>query len=277
MFRTLFVAAFLACVPALGAAQEVGKPHPVPYRLTDTQHVLVRMKINGKGPFNFVVDTGCPVLIVATPVAEKAGLKTTNGWATIENLQIEGGLTQKNVKARVEVPFQIEGMNKMGLPGVELHGLLGYTVIAKYKMEFDFTRDRMNWTPLAFDPTPPAGLAMKGNASAGMDLMVGLVKVLTFVAGLKPGPPPVPRGFVGVEFAEKDKQVIVQRVLEGSPGAAAGLKAGDRLTAIEGADVGSLADVQRLTRTSAVGAELKIEVRRGEEKVETKIKLGDGA
>src|ERR1041385_6499706 len=39
----------------------------VPYRLTDTHHTLVRVKINGKGPFNFVVDTGCPVFLIAEP------------------------------------------------------------------------------------------------------------------------------------------------------------------------------------------------------------------
>src|SRR5947207_15609828 len=46
----------------------------VPYRLTATQHVLVRAKINGKGPLNFIVDTGAPVLCIANKVAEKAGL-----------------------------------------------------------------------------------------------------------------------------------------------------------------------------------------------------------
>ena len=30
----------------------------IPYKLTDTKHVLVRAKINGKGPFNMILDTG---------------------------------------------------------------------------------------------------------------------------------------------------------------------------------------------------------------------------
>ena len=275
--RTSLCIALLALAPGWAVAQEVGKPHPVPYRLTDTQHVLVRMKINGKGPYNFVVDTGCPVLIIATPIAEKMGLKATDGWATIDDLQIEGGLSQKKVKARIETPFQIEGMNKMGLPGVELHGLLGYTVIAKYKMEFDFTRDRMQWTPLAFDPAPPKGMAMKGGAGAGMDMMVGLVKMLTFIAGLKPAPPPVPRGFMGLEFEQKEKQVGIKAVLAGSPAAEAGLKSGDRLTSIDGKEINDLAELQRATRSLQIGAEVKIEVRRGEEKIEAKVKLGQGA
>ena len=128
------------------------KSSPVPYRLTDTHHVLLRVKINGKGPFNFVVDTGCPVFLIATPVGKKIGLETdAKGWAILDKLELEGGLVQTKVKAMVQTPFQIEGMNSMGLPGVELHGLMGYTVLAKYKMQFDFTHEQMDWLPLKFE------------------------------------------------------------------------------------------------------------------------------
>src|SRR5262249_42966679 len=101
------------------------RPVAVPYRLIDTHHVMVRVKINGKGPFNFIVDTGCPVLIVSGPVGKKIGLQAdAKGWAVLDKLELEGGLAQEKIKCRVETPFQIEGMNSMGLPGVELHGLL---------------------------------------------------------------------------------------------------------------------------------------------------------
>src|SRR5688572_1102375 len=102
-----------------GEPKKDARPVQVPYRLTDTHHVLVRAKINGKGPFNFIVDTGCPVLLVSTPVGKQIGLGTdSKGWAVIDKLELEGGLTQEQVKVRVETPFQFEGMNSMGLPGV---------------------------------------------------------------------------------------------------------------------------------------------------------------
>ena len=145
-------------------------------------------------------------------------------------------------------------------------------------MVVNFTRDRMNWTPLAFAPAAPQGLGgAKGSAGAGMDLMVGLVKVLTFVSGMKPAPPPVPRGFLGVEFEQRDKEVAIKTVLSGGPAAEAGLKAGDRVVSIEGKEVGNLDDVQKATRSFSIGSEMKIEVRRGEHKIETKVKLGQGA
>src|ERR1700680_1135129 len=87
----------------------------VPYRLIDTHHVMVRIKINGKGPFNFIVDTGCPVLIVSSEVGKKIGLEAdAKGWTVLDKLELEGGLAQEKVKCRVETPFQIEGMNSMG-------------------------------------------------------------------------------------------------------------------------------------------------------------------
>ena len=40
------------------------------HRLKRGLHIVVRAKINGKGPFNFILDTGAPALFVATKVAE---------------------------------------------------------------------------------------------------------------------------------------------------------------------------------------------------------------
>src|SRR5258708_2259043 len=67
----------LAFAPALvwagdpPKAKDVGKAYSIPYRLTDSGHIMVRVKINGKGPFNFIVDTGAPLVYVTLPVAKK--------------------------------------------------------------------------------------------------------------------------------------------------------------------------------------------------------------
>src|SRR5437588_12559768 len=65
----------------------------VPYRLTRTQHVLVRAKINGKGPFNFILDTGAPALFVAKKVADGIGVTADKrGRATFDRFEVEGGV-----------------------------------------------------------------------------------------------------------------------------------------------------------------------------------------
>jgi hypothetical protein len=217
----------------------LGKPGLVPYRLTDTHHTLVRVKINGKGPFNFVVDTGCPVFLIAEPVGKKIGLK--NGWVTLDKLEMEGGLELTKVKARVETPFQIEGMNAMGLPGVELHGLMGYTVLAKYKMEFDFTTKQMVWTPVKTEPLPPLA-----------------------------------RGFFGFEMEEKDGEVRIKNVLADSPAAKAGLKKGDRIVRIEAKEVKSISEVMEQTTMFLPGKTATFAIERGQKKQDLKITAGEG-
>src|SRR5437762_771209 len=67
--------------------------YEVPYRLTDTKHVMVRVKLNGKGPFNFIIDTGAPALIMTEAVAKKVGGETKDGWTTFDKLDIEGGVS----------------------------------------------------------------------------------------------------------------------------------------------------------------------------------------
>ena len=287
IFRWLLLALFLA-FPAFAHADEPkkveakkeikveAKPRLVPYRLTDTHHTLVRVKINGKGPFNFVVDTGCPVFLIAEPVGDKIGLKSEKGWAILDSLELEGGLELKGVKARVETPFQIEGMNGMGLAGVELHGLMGYTVLAKYKMEFDYTKKQMAWTPLTFDPPPPMPLGGAKGATGGMDTMVTIIRLLTFFAGIGPAPPPQPRGFFGFELSEKDKSVFVAAVLPMSPAAESGLKQGDRILSAAGSEISSISAVLEKASKLTAGKTLNLTIERGKEKHELKITAGQG-
>ncbi|MEI7686064.1 MAG: aspartyl protease family protein, partial [Planctomycetota bacterium] len=175
-----FSLSLLLLIPSVALAQVAPKAADatvVPFKLSRTQHVVVRVKIDGKGPFNFVIDTGCPILLISTEAAKKAGLTSDKGMAIIDKLEFEGGLVQEKVKARVETPFQIEGMNAMGLPGMELHGLMGYTALAKHKIEIDLGRERMTWTPLAFDPPGFDRLKLQDGGTANIDVMGSVLKV----------------------------------------------------------------------------------------------------
>src|SRR5947207_12454639 len=155
------------------AATTGAKAIQVPYRLTATQHVLDRAKGNGKGPFNFIVDTGAPVLFLANKVAEKAGLTASRGGQVrIGRFEIEGGVVVENVTGRADDLFQLEGMNGMGLAGAELHGVIGFNVLARYRIEYDFTRDKLAWTPLGYRPPAFASLGGK-SAPAGLQAIGG--------------------------------------------------------------------------------------------------------
>src|SRR5687768_10797499 len=143
--RYLLAAGLLGLVLSpLAAAEKESPPakadktYEVPYRLTDTKHVMVRVKINGKGPFNFIIDTGAPAFIMTEAVAKKVGGKTDEGWTTFDKVDIEGGISLPNQKGVAVDMFQLKGMNAMGLAGVELHGVIGYNILAMYRIEYDF-------------------------------------------------------------------------------------------------------------------------------------------
>ena len=70
----MLAAALIAPVKADDPKKPEGKTYQVPYRMTNFNHFMVRAKINGQGPFNFIVDTGAPAMFIATKPAEQIGL-----------------------------------------------------------------------------------------------------------------------------------------------------------------------------------------------------------
>jgi predicted aspartyl protease len=270
----------LLCLGEPAGADESGKApvksHHVPYQLTKPKHILVRAKINGKGPYNFIVDTGAPALFVAVPVAEKLGIKSDKGWGTFDRFEIEGGVVLTKVKGRIETPPQIEGMNGLGLAGVELHGMIGYNILARYRMEIDFTRDKMAWTPLDYTPKGPMSLGAGGRNTGGIDLLGSIVKSLGALLGTRAAPPVRLRGFVGVELKDGVENPIVQSVLVEGPAGKAGLQVGDRITHVQGRSVLDGGDVQRFLRRLAPGDAFKLTVQRGKETKEITVKIGEG-
>jgi hypothetical protein len=280
--RTRLLAAALAamCLAPPAWADEARKPDArpvlVPYRLTAFNHVMVRAKINGKGPFNFIIDTGAPALFVSTAAARQAGVEPDRkGWGTFDRFEIEGGVVLEKQKGRIEDPFQLEGMNGMGLAGVELHGMIGYTVLAKYRIEFDFTRNKLAWTPLDFDPGSPKSLEGRGG-SPGLNAMGAIMKLLGGLLGRKPAAEVQPRAFLGAEFADDAKGVTVKAVLRDGPAAAGGLQAGDRITEFRGRTVRESDDVSRFLGHLRPGDTATVTVVRGGETKELTVKVGEG-
>jgi len=278
------LAALASCLAAAARADEPAKPDAasveVPYRLTVVKHILVRAKINGKGPFNFILDTGAPALFVTPEVAEKAGVKPDDKhWGQCDRFEIEGGVVVPKAKMRVEKPFQLDGMNGLGLAGVELHGMIGYNILSHYRMQIDFTKDKMVWTPLAgFDPKPPKGLGGNVNSAAGgLEVMGTLMKFFGALTGARTEPDYILRGFLGVELTDVgDNDPVVKAVLPDGPAAKSGLMAGDKITRVQGRTVTSVEDVRKSALKLEAGDEVKLTVKRGKETVDVAFKSGEG-
>jgi serine protease Do len=255
---------------------QIGRSFRVPYRLTDTNHFLVRAKINGKGPFNFLVDSGAPALFVATETAKKIGLKPARNafWTPIDRLDFEGGAELTGVKARVEDPFQLVGMNALGLPGASIDGILGFTILARYRLEIDPTRDRMIWTRLDYEPRdPPVPDHRPGDEARAplqmqaMNALGPLAKGLAFLMGKQPEEERHPRGFLGLEWSEQAEagqaHLRVVGVLKGSPAAEAGVQPGDRILRIKDRSIKEKAEARAALAEVRPGNAVPLVVRRG--------------
>lgn len=250
--------------------------YDVPYRLTDTKHIHVRVKINGKGPFNFIIDTGAPALIMTEAIAKKVGGKTEDGWTTFDKLDIEGGLSIDKPRGVAVDMFQLKGMNSMGLAGVELHGVLGYNVLARFKIEYDFNETKLKWTPVDFKAPDPMRIKDKNGGQGGLEMIGTLTQVMSMIGGLKPNFTVHPRGFIGAELESKSNELIVKTVLAGSPADKAGLKVGDRIESAKGKSLSSSQDLLEAVKKLPEGTSLKLSIKRGEDTKDMTVELGKG-
>ena len=142
------------------------------------------------------------------------------------------------------------GMNALGLPGATIDGILGFTILGRYRLEIDLTQDRMTWTRLDSDPSEPPVPRLKpgekAEAPAGVQAMNALgplAKGMAFLMGKQPEEKLHFRGFLGVEWSGSapggpaSTGLKVRRVLGGSPAARAGLQADDAILRINGQSV----------------------------------------
>jgi hypothetical protein len=282
-FILLLLTAWVAAVPALAGPTTAPSTQPVlvPYKLTDTNHILIRVKINGQGPFNFIMDTGAPAMFLRDSAADKLKLKkTARGFTTLDQLEIEGGAKLSKVQCVVETPYQIEGMNAIGASGVDLDGLMGYAILARFRLQIDLSKDRMVWTPINYNPPPlPTRRGASGPASSAdekrLESVGSLLKVIGPLVKQIP-PPPQYRGFLGLELAQQNNAVMIEQVLGDSAADKAGLIAGDRLLSIDGKPVISITDAQAMVQHIGKGKTAVIRVARDQAKVQLKLIAGEG-
>ncbi len=276
------LAAALLAAPGFAAEpvpkeKSVAEATDVPYRLTDTKHVLVRVKLNGQGPFNFILDTGAPAVFIPNKVAKKIGLKLDDkGWGEFDKFVLEGGLVVEKARTRVEDLFQLEGMNGMGLAGVELHGVIGYNVLAQFRITYDFTADKLQWVQLKDFEPPVVKPIGKGGSGGGLDMMGNVMKMLAGFMGVKPNFEINPTGFLGMEYEEKKDGLYAKVVLKDSPADKGGITVGDKIEFIGKASIDDRSDIKKALAKVTSGDSVKIKVLREKESKVLTIELGKG-
>lgn len=246
-FHCLAVLAGLASLTSSTLAQEPASssdgpkkaPIVVPFQMLASNHMVVEVKLNGKGPYTLIFDVGSPVTLLSNRAAKGSGLIEEKGGRfpmlfgaqgaeEVDELQV-GDLVAKNVPVLVmDHPLVGALAQVLGRP---LDGLMGHTFFARYKTTIDYQAGTM-----AFEPVESE---IRDLFAQLPDRLMGPKKARRVILQ-----PAALFGFrVGPAENNSAEGVPVLEVIPNSPAAEAGLLAGDLLTTLDGRWTSSIADV----------------------------------
>ena len=278
--KNLTIALMLAWLPmAQVRADEPSKklekepaPIAVPFELLKSQHMVVNVKINGKGPYRLIFDTGAPFTLINNKIAKEAevfpkdfkppifALFGSNGQFKIKALEI-GDLKVDGTSAMVMDHPTVSAISKALGP---IEGIVGFNVFAKHRMSLDYQKKEMTFVPVDYEPKDMMQAVMK------MMLASGEKKAEVVGAG----------GLVGIQVdkADKDQEagVNVKTVFANSPAAAAGLKVGDRLLTLDSRWTDTVVDCHQAAKGLRPGSQATATLLRDGKEITVKLKLGAG-
>lgn len=269
----LALAAGLAPAPALPDAPPAAKAAglvTIPFELVASNHMVVEAKINGKGPFRLIFDSGAPVSLLGNKAAEESGavakdapksfLMGLRGEGMIKSLEV-GGLEAKDVPVIVADHPTLKAIGTyLRRP---LDGLIGFTFFARYRTTIDYQTKVMTLEPVDY---------------AIRDFMKELPERL---AGPKVAKKRVlaPTGLYGLTLGDAVDDglgVAIKEVRPGSPAEKAGLKPGDVLTTLDGRWTSNATDAYRAAQGAAPNAEVEAVVRREGQELKLPVRPVEG-
>ncbi len=229
--------------------------------LLSTKHLAVSAKINGKGPFRLIFDTGSPVVLLNTKVAREAEIakvarglpkpkNTLNGQTLVQSIEI-GGAKADNVPVAVFDHPTLAAIAEIVGP---VDGIIGYPFFARFKTTIDYPALQLTFQPNGHMPEDAIQTMMKALMDRGKKRTVRPV-------------PPVAQ--LGIEVEKPDEQpgVRIKTVFAGSAAATAGLRTGDRLLMIDGRWTDSRADCVAAAAEMPAGQGVAIAIERGQAKM----------
>ena len=165
-------------------------------------------------------------------------------------------------------------MNALGLPGASIDGILGFTILARYRLEIDPTKDRMTWTRLDYEPRdPPVPDRRPGDEARAplgiqaMNALGPLAKGLAFLMGKQPEEERHPRGFLGLEWSEQveagQTHASGRRRAERLACRRGGVQPGDRILRIKDRPIKDKTEARAALAEVRPGDTVPLVVRRG--------------
>ena len=255
-------------------AKSDAKPQTVKFELVSSGHFIVKVMVNGKGPYNLIFDTGAPSSIITPKIAKEAELTKgakdkpliplfgMMGSVQIKDFQV-GDVKADDVSAMImDHPtvklFSKEYEKKYG----SIEGIVGFPFFARYRMTVDYSKQEMTFVPNGY----------KG----GADVMQALMQTVMNSMSSKPEPRiAAPAGLWGLELdksrSDELEGVDVKSVIKGGAAADAGLLPGDRVLTIDGRWTDSLADAYLAASFAKPGKPVPVVVKRDGKEVQLKL------
>jgi membrane-associated protease RseP (regulator of RpoE activity) len=255
--------------------KEEAKPVVVPFETLPSGHMTVMVKLNGKGPYKLIFDTGAPTLLLNNRIAKEADLLKNAkkplfapfgamGEVTVPTLEV-GDVKAEKVPAMVMDHPTVEAISTaFKKEAGPIDGIVGFPFFARYKMTLDYRAKTMTFVPNGYNPpnvTEAMMAALLKNADGG-------VKILA---------PAAQWGMI-CDKGEKDEDpgVTVKEVMPGSAAEKAGLKKGDRVLTIDGRWTDSLPDLYTAAGYIKPGKAAPVVIKRDGKEMEFQVKPTSG-
>lgn len=129
-----------------------GKQHKsvVPFRFVRNM-LVVRLQINNRGPYNFILDTGCGLMVITDPLLvdslnlkQKKKVKVVglgegqdlDAWM-VPGLNVKmKGIEGENISAAI---LGKDVLDLSGFAGIPIHGLIGYDFFNSFPVKINFS------------------------------------------------------------------------------------------------------------------------------------------
>jgi predicted aspartyl protease len=146
-----------ALAPARAVAQAASEPPEVLEGRTDwTRRLTTPVKIDGQGPFRFIIDTGANRSVISDQVARRLALP--EGAPTLVH-GIAGAVPARTVNVKSFLaggaPAPIKDIPVLDGAALGAEGLLGIDAFRNRRVEFDFVRGRVTLSH-AIAPNEPS-------------------------------------------------------------------------------------------------------------------------
>ncbi|HLW63769.1 MAG TPA: PDZ domain-containing protein [Gemmataceae bacterium] len=249
------------------------QPAKVPIEILKSKHIAVQVKVNGKGPFRLIFDTGAPTMLVSTRLAKEADMIAKNTKKSpfsmfapkpevMKTMEI-GDLKIDNMPTMVMDHPLVEIMSSILGP---IDGIVGYPFWGRYRMTIDYQAKEMTFVPVDYKPA---------------DIMQTLMNTMMLRMNGNNAPtilsPKAQWGFTaGKDSDDEEAGVVVREVLKDSAAGNAGLKKDDRLLTLDGRWTDTVVDLFEAAGHVAPGKTVPLKIKRDGKEMTLKVTPASG-